>query len=156
MKLAVLKERSENESRVAATPDTVKRLTALGVEVVVETGAGDDASIPDTEFAAAGAQIAQDFRAALDGADLVYKVRRPIAEELSAIKPGAGLVGLLAPYAARDALQAYAEKGLHAIAMELIPRITRAQAMDALSSQANLAGYRAVVEAAHLYGRGFP
>jgi NAD(P) transhydrogenase subunit alpha len=156
MKLAVLKERRDNESRVAATPDSVKRFTAQGIEVVIETGAGDGASIPDSQFAAAGAKIAPDFKSALDGADLIYKVRRPTAEELAVMKPGAGLVGLLAPYADRESLKAYADKGLLAVSMEFIPRITRAQAMDALSSQANLAGYRAVIEAAHLYGRGFP
>jgi NAD(P) transhydrogenase subunit alpha len=156
MKLAVLKERRDNESRVAATPESVKRFTAQGIDVAIETGAGAGASIPDSQFAAAGATIAPDFKSALDGADLVYKVRRPIAEELAAMKKGAGLVGLLAPYADRDALKVYAEKGLLAVSMEFIPRITRAQAMDALSSQANLAGYRAVIEAAHLYGRGFP
>ena len=156
MKLAVLKERRDNESRVAATPDSVKRFTSQGIDVIVETGAGDGANIPDSQFAAAGAKIAPDFKSALNGADLVFKVRRPIADELAAMKRGAGLVGLLAPYADRDSLKAYAEKELHAISMEFIPRITRAQAMDALSSQANLAGYRAVIEAAHLYGRGFP
>lgn len=156
MKLAVLKERRDGETRVAATPDSVKRFVAQGISVFVETGAGLGASIPDAQFAAAGATIAPDYQSALDGADLIYKVRRPVAEELALIRNGAGLVGLLAPYADKEALQAYAAKNLHAIAMEFIPRITRAQAMDALSSQANLAGYRAVIEAANIYGRGFP
>ncbi|MET0545797.1 MAG: Re/Si-specific NAD(P)(+) transhydrogenase subunit alpha [Caulobacterales bacterium] len=156
MKLAVLKERRDSESRVAATPDSVKRFVGQGIDVFVETGAGDLASIPDSQFEAAGAKIAPDFKSALDGADLIYKVRRPLPEELAAMKRGAGLVALLAPYADPAALKAYADAGLQAIAMEFIPRITRAQAMDALSSQANLAGYRAVIEAAALYGRGFP
>jgi NAD(P) transhydrogenase subunit alpha len=155
MKVAVLLERRDGETRVAATPETVKKMAGLGHAVMVERGAGAGAAIPDPQFADAGATLA-DLKGCLDGADLVLKVRRPTDEELALIKPGAALVGLLAPHADRAALDAYARSQVDAFAMELAPRITRAQSMDALSSQSNLAGYRAVIEAAHAYGQAFP
>lgn len=162
MKLAILKERRAGEARVAATPDTVKRLKGLGLDVVVETGAGAGASIPDAAFEAVGASVAPDMAAAAGDADIVFKVQRPLLaeegglDELAALKSGAMLVSTLAPYDARDSLQSYANKGLAAFAMELMPRITRAQSMDVLSSQSNLAGYRAVLDAATHYGRAMP
>ena len=162
MKLAILKERRAGEARVAATPDTVKRLKGLGLDVVVETGAGQGASIPDGAFEAGGAAIAPDLGSAAADADIVFKVQRPLlpgeadVDELAPMKAGALLVSTLAPYDARDSLQAYADKGIAAFAMELMPRITRAQSMDVLSSQSNLAGYRAVLDAATQYGRAMP
>jgi NAD(P) transhydrogenase subunit alpha len=162
MKLAILKERRPGEARVAASPDSVKRLAALGFAVAVETGAGVRAAMPDGSYEAAGATIAPDPQSLLADADVVLKVQRPgtgadgAVDEVGAMKRGAVLIGMLAPYADRELLQAYAERGVTAFAMELLPRITRAQTMDVLSSQANLAGYRAVLEAAHAYGQAFP
>ena len=154
--IAVTKERRAAETRVAVSPDTVKKLVGLGFSVRVETGAGVAASVPDTDYVAAGAEIAANFTDALGDADVVLKVRGPLAEEVAAMKSGAILVGLLDPYNDRPMLGALAAKGVCAFAMEFVPRITRAQAMDALSSQANLAGYRAVIEAAEVYGRTLP
>jgi H+-translocating NAD(P) transhydrogenase subunit alpha len=154
--VAVLKERFAGETRVAATPETVKKLIGLGAELVVETGAGAGASIPDADFEAAGAKIAKTAKDALKSADVVLKVRRPEDAEIGALKSGAIVVGLLDAYNNKAALQALAKKGSTAFAMEFVPRITRAQVMDALSSQANLAGYRAVIEAANAYGRALP
>jgi NAD(P) transhydrogenase subunit alpha len=156
MRIAVLKETAPGETRVAVTPDTVKKIAALGHHVVVETGAGLAASVMDQAFKDAGAEIAPAAAPALAGADLLLKVRGPSGAEIAALKTGAGFVGLMDPHKEKAALEACARQGLAAIAMEFIPRITRAQAMDALSSQSNLAGYRAVIEAAHLFGRGFP
>jgi NAD(P) transhydrogenase subunit alpha len=156
MKLAILKERRAGEARVAATSDTVKKLKALGLEVSVETGAGAAARISDADFAAAGATIAPDVAAALRDADIVLKVRSPDASEISLMKKGALLVGLLAPHSEKEAIGKLAEQGVTAFAMEFIPRISRAQAMDALSSQANLAGYKAVIDAAAQFGRAMP
>ena len=162
MKIAIPKERRPGEARVAASPDTVKRLRALGLDVIVETGAGDGASILDQAFADAGASIAPDAAAALRAADIVLKVQRPLsageggADEIALFRDGAVLVGLLAPYQNREDLEAYARQGITAFAMELVPRISRAQSMDALSSQSNLAGYRAVIDAAGEFGRAFP
>ncbi len=161
MRLAVLKERRPAETRVAATPETVKKLLSLGVEAVaVEAGAGLRAGVPDAAFREAGAEIAPDAAAALAGAGTVLKVRAPLAagegevDELAAIPRGALLIGELR---ADEAMaRALAERGIEACAMELLPRITRAQSMDILSSQANLAGYRAVIEAAAAFDRGFP
>jgi NAD(P) transhydrogenase subunit alpha len=155
LRIAVLKERVAGETRVAATPETVKKIIGLGHVVSVEAGAGEAASFPDEQYRAAGAEIASGA-AALSGADLVLKVRGPNPEEVAALKPGQGVAALLNPYGEKPAVEALAKAGVAALAMEFIPRITRAQAMDALSSQANLAGYRAVVEAATLYGRAFP
>jgi NAD(P) transhydrogenase subunit alpha len=154
--LAVTRERRDGETRCAVTPDTIKKLTALGCTVTVEAGAGQGSSIPDVEFAAAGATVAADTHAVLSGADVLLKVRGPTAQEISALKPGAIVVALLDAYREKDTVAALAKAGATTFAMEFVPRITRAQVMDALSSQANLAGYRAVIEAAHSYGRGFP
>ncbi|MGE0828746.1 MAG: Re/Si-specific NAD(P)(+) transhydrogenase subunit alpha [Hyphomonadaceae bacterium] len=156
MRIAVLKERQAGETRVAATPDTVKKFVGLGHDVVIETGAGVASSVLDKAFEEAGAKIAPSAAEALKGADLLVKVRRPTAEELSALRPGAGVAALLEPYGDKALVDGFASAKVEALAMELVPRISRAQSMDALSSQANLAGYRAVIEAAVLYGRGFP
>jgi NAD(P) transhydrogenase subunit alpha len=156
MKIAIVKERRAFERRVAASPDVVKQFKGLGLDVVVETGAGAAAFFTDAAYETAGAAIAADAAAALDGADIVLKVQRPEADELPLIKRGAVLVGLLSPLEHASEVEAYAAAGISAIAMELVPRITRAQAMDVLSSQANLAGYKAAVDAAHEFGRAMP
>jgi NAD(P) transhydrogenase subunit alpha len=156
MRISVLSESEAAESRVAATPETVKKYMALGAEVVVQAGAGAAAGIPDAEFAAAGAVIAPSRAEAVRDADIVLKVRRPAAAELEGLKPGALVIAIMDPYGQDAALQALAEAQVAAFAMELMPRITRAQVMDVLSSQANLAGYRAVLDAAAEYGRAFP
>ncbi len=164
MRVAIPKERHPVETRVAASPDTVKRLIGVGLDVVVEADAGAGAAIPDDAFRQAGAGIAGDEAAALADADIVLKVRRPrIAavddgepDELAMMKQGTVLIGLLDPRADMRTGRAYAEAGITAFAMELLPRIGRAQSMDALSSQANLAGYVAVIEAAAAFGRAFP
>ena len=155
-RIAVTKERRASETRVAATPDSVKKLIGLGFAVTVEAGAGLSASYPDADYAAAGAEIAADAASALAAADVVFKVRAPTDEEMAALKPGALVAALLNPYGDKPVVEALAAKGVTAFAMEFVPRITRAQVMDALSSQANLAGYRAVIEAAEVYGRAFP
>jgi NAD(P) transhydrogenase subunit alpha len=160
MRVAVLRERRAAETRVAATPETVKKLIGLGCSVAVEAGAGLSSGIPDAEFAAAGATIAPDAAATLADAGLVLKVRAPLGtgegevDELSLIPRGALLIGTL--QADKATAATYAQLGIDACSMELAPRITRAQSMDVLSSQANLAGYRAVVEAAGAYDKGFP
>ena len=154
--IAVTRERREGETRCAITPETVKKFIGLGATVTVETGTGAGSSFPDSEYEAAGASVKPDTRAVLDGADIVLAVRGPTAQEISAIKPGAVVVALLDAYREKDTVAALAGAGTTAFAMEFVPRISRAQVMDALSSQANLAGYRAVIEAAHAYGRGFP
>lgn len=151
--LAVLKETAANEHRVAATPDTIKKYVALGINVQVESGAGLDASISDDAFKAAGATITPDAAATLKGANIVLCVREPMPQTLAAAK-GATIIGLLHPYKFNGT--PYEAAGASAIALELVPRISRAQSMDVLSSQANLAGYRAVLEAAHAYGHAFP
>jgi NAD(P) transhydrogenase subunit alpha len=162
MKIGVMKERRPNEARVAVSPDTVKKLVGLGATVAVETGAGGGANFTDEAFRAAGAEIAGDAAAAVRDADLVLKVQRPLRaadggpDELGLLKSGTVLVGILAPYAAKAEIAEYASRGLVAFAMELMPRITRAQVMDVLSSQSNLAGYKAVVDAASEFGRAFP
>jgi NAD(P) transhydrogenase subunit alpha len=154
MRLAVLKEDPAAEPRVGATPETVRKLVTAGATVCVESGAGAAASISDEDFRVAGAEVAESAEAAVNDADLVIKVRRP--ESLSGYKRGAAVVALMDPYGNEAALQQMAEAGLLALSLELIPRITRAQVMDVLSSQANLAGYRAVIEAAGAYGRALP
>jgi NAD(P) transhydrogenase subunit alpha len=156
IRLAVTRERRAGETRVALTPDAVKKLADQRLAVAVETGAGLAAAFPDAAYAAAGAEVAADLAATLSGADILLKVRAPVAEEIAALKRGAIVVGLLDPFREREAMAALAAAGANAFAMELVPRITRAQVMDALSSQANLAGYRAVIEAAAAYGRAFP
>ncbi|MGO9674814.1 MAG: Re/Si-specific NAD(P)(+) transhydrogenase subunit alpha [Methylocella sp.] len=156
MRIAVQAESDANESRVAATPETVKALTALGAEVVIEAGAGRRSAIADEAYAEAGAVIAESAAAAAAGADVLLRVRRPNATEVAGVKPGAAVVAIMDPYEHIDALQSLAGAGVSAFAMELIPRITRAQSMDVLSSQANLAGYRAVIDAAASYDRAIP
>jgi NAD(P) transhydrogenase subunit alpha len=153
MRIAVGREVDLVEDRVAATPETVKKLTALGADVVVEPGAGIKSGIADDDYVAAGASIAED---AVRGADVVLKVRRPVAAELAHYKKGALVFALMDPYGNDAALKAMADAGITAFAMELMPRITRAQSMDVLSSQANLAGYRAVIDASAEYGRALP
>ncbi|HSZ50654.1 MAG TPA: Re/Si-specific NAD(P)(+) transhydrogenase subunit alpha [Caulobacteraceae bacterium] len=154
--VAVIRERRHGETRVAVTPDTAKRFAGRGLSVVIEAGAGAGASIPDSEFEAAGARILSTAAEVLSQADVLLKVRAPDAEEASALKSGAIVVGLLNPHQERSSLEALAARGVSAFTMEFVPRITRAQVMDALSSQANLAGYRAVIEAAEFYGRAMP
>jgi H+-translocating NAD(P) transhydrogenase subunit alpha len=156
MRLAVLKERRAAETRVAATPDTVKKLIGLGLTVAVEAGAGANASLSDADFAAAGAEVATDAAAVLAGAGIVFAVQTPGAEERALIPRGALLVCIAGAYADPELLPSLAASGIDCIAMEMLPRITRAQAMDVLSSQANLAGYRAVIESAGAFERGFP
>jgi NAD(P) transhydrogenase subunit alpha len=153
MRIAVAREADSAEDRVAATPETVKKLKALGAEVAVEPGAGTKSGIPDAEFTAAGASVAAGAAA---NADVVLKVRRPGAIELAGYKRGALVLAIMEPYGNETALKAMADAGVIAFAMELMPRITRAQSMDVLSSQANLAGYRAVIDAAAEYGRALP
>ena len=154
--IAVTRERREGETRCAVTPDTVKKFVAMGATVTVEAGTGAGSSFPDADYVAAGAVVKPDTHAVLDGADIVLKVRGPTAQETSALKPGAIVIALLDAYREKDTVAAMAGAKVTAFAMEFVPRITRAQVMDALSSQANLAGYRAVIEAAAAYGRGFP
>ena len=155
MRLAVLKERRADETRVAATPETVRKLVALGLQVTVEAGAGQHASIPDGEFTAAGAEVAADARAALAGAGVVFAVQTPQEAERALIPRGALLVCISGAVADRTLVPGLAQAGIDTAAMELLPRITRAQSMDVLSSQANLAGYRAVIEGAGAFDRGF-
>ena len=156
VRIAVTKETRAGETRVAATPDSVKKLIGMGFSVSIETGAGAGASFPDADYLAAGATIAPSGESALTDADVVLKVRAPTETEIAAIKSGALLVALLNPYGERPLLDVLAKRGVSAFAMEFVPRISRAQSMDALSSQANLAGYRAVIEAAECYGRAMP
>jgi proton-translocating NAD(P)+ transhydrogenase subunit alpha len=153
MKIAVAAEIDAGEPRVAATPETVKKMLALGAEVAVEPGAGIKSGILDQDFAAAGASVAAD---AVSGADIILKVRRPQASELSRYKKSAIVIAIMDPFGHDEALRRMADAGVIAFAMELLPRITRAQVMDVLSSQANLAGYRAVIDAAAEYGRALP
>jgi len=154
MKLGIPKETRPNETRVAATPETVKKFKALGVEILVESGAGAGAHFADSDYVAAGATLvsARDAFAT----DIVLKVQRPTADELSQVRKGALLAAILSPYADRAMVSQYATQGVNAFAMEFMPRITRAQSMDVLSSQSNLAGYKAVIDAAALFGRAFP
>ena len=154
--IAVTRERREGETRCAVTPDTVKKFVALGATVTVESGTGAGSSFPDADYIAAGAVVKPDTHGVLDGADIVLKVRGPTAQETSALKPGAIVIALLDAYREKETVAAMAAANVTAFAMEFVPRISRAQVMDALSSQANLAGYRAVIEAAAAYGRGFP
>ncbi|MGU9981757.1 Re/Si-specific NAD(P)(+) transhydrogenase subunit alpha [Phreatobacter sp. HK31-P] len=153
MRIAIPRETEAGEPRVAGTPDTVKRLSALGGDLVVEPGAGLASGILDADFEAAGATVTAD---AVKGADVVLKVRRPSVAELASYKPGAVVLATMDPYGNEAALAEMAKAGVSAFAMELMPRITRAQVMDVLSSQANLAGYRAVIDAAGDFGRALP
>jgi proton-translocating NAD(P)+ transhydrogenase subunit alpha len=156
MRIAVLSETDGAETRVSATPETVKKYKGLGADVVVQAGAGAKAGVPDAEFEAAGASIASGAADALKDADIVLKVRRPEQGELTGAKPGALVIAIMDPYGQDAALKSLADAQVAAFAMELMPRITRAQVMDVLSSQANLAGYRAVIDASAEYGRAFP
>jgi NAD(P) transhydrogenase subunit alpha len=153
MKIAVAAEADPSEPRVAATPETVKKMIGLGAEVAVQPGAGVKSGILDADYAAAGATVSAD---AVNGADIVLQVRRPSAAELAKVQKGALVIAIMDPYGQDAALKAMADAGVTAFAMELMPRITRAQSMDVLSSQANLAGYRAVIDASAEYGRAFP
>ncbi len=154
--IAVTRESRANETRVAATPESVKKLIAAGFSVVVEAGAGGAAAYPDADYATAGASLELSAAAAIGKADILFKVRAPEAAEISALKPGAMVVATLNPYQDRETLDLLAKAGASAFAMEFVPRITRAQVMDVLSSQANLAGYRAVIEAAEVFGKALP
>lgn len=167
MKIAIPKERRAHERRVAATPDTVKKYSSLGFSVSIEAGAGVGSRFTDEAYAAAGATIETDLPTLLGDADVVLKVQRPILkseelksegeiDELGLMKKGALLISVLSPYGAPESVKAYADAGITAFAMEFVPRITRAQSMDVLSSQSNLAGYRAVLDAAHEYDRAMP
>ncbi|KZB61137.1 NAD(P) transhydrogenase subunit alpha [Thalassospira lucentensis] len=160
MKLAVPKEIWPGEKRVAVTPDTVKKLIGLGFDVAIEAGAGTDAAIPDDRFADAGATIAKTMKTTVKDADVILKVRPPVVDgktdELAAYKKGAAVIALLDPYDRKDLIEKMAVAGVSSFAMELMPRISRAQSMDVLSSQSNLAGYRAVLDAAHEFGRIYP
>jgi NAD(P) transhydrogenase subunit alpha len=155
-KVGVVRETRADETRVAITPDAVRKLIALGLTVSVERGAGQAAAYLDADYEAAGATLAADVAGAVSDADAVLAVRPLPDAALAALKPGAVVAALLNPYQEREALDALAKAGAVALAMEFVPRISRAQSMDALSSQANLAGYRAVIEAAEAYGRALP
>jgi len=155
MKIAVLKEQVDGERRVAATPETVRKFVALGATLAVEAGAGQSASIADAAYADAGASVA-DRAAAISGADIVLGVQAPDPATLAGAVPGAWVVASFNPFGERTRVDAYAAAGLEALAMEFMPRITRAQSMDILSSQSNLSGYKAVLDAAAEYGRAFP
>jgi NAD(P) transhydrogenase subunit alpha len=153
MRIAVAREVDPIESRVAATPETIRKMQGLGADVWVEPGAGVKSGMSDREFSAAGATVTSD---ALKDADVVLKVRRPAASELAGYRKGTLVIAMMDPYGQEAAIKDMANAGIIAFAMELLPRITRAQTMDVLSSQANLAGYRAVIDAAAEYGRGLP
>ena len=153
LRIAVLKERASGETRVSATPETVKKFIGLGATVAVEPGAGEAASIADADYAAAGAELVKD---AAKGADIVLGIQGPDPKALKGANAGAWIVAGLDPFGQRSRVDDYAKGGFEALAMEFMPRITRAQSMDILSSQSNLAGYKAVIEAANLYGRAFP
>jgi NAD(P) transhydrogenase subunit alpha len=155
MKIAVLKEQADGERRVSATPETVKKFVALGATLAVEAGAGDTASIGDAAYSDAGASVG-DRAATLAGADIVLGVQGPDPASLAGVAPGAWIVASLNPFGERARVEAYAAAGYEALAMEFMPRITRAQSMDILSSQSNLSGYKAVLDAASEYGRAFP
>ncbi|MFM8699797.1 MAG: Re/Si-specific NAD(P)(+) transhydrogenase subunit alpha [Hyphomicrobiales bacterium] len=156
MRIAIIAESDPVESRVAASPETVKRLVAQGASIVIQSGSGILSGMTDDDFATAGATIAKTAKDALKDADIVLKVRRPSSAEIKLIKKGALVLAIMDPYDSAEALAAMAAAGLTTFSMELMPRITRAQVMDVLSSQANLAGYRAAIDAASDYGRGMP
>jgi H+-translocating NAD(P) transhydrogenase subunit alpha len=156
MRIAVPAEAKGVETRVAATPETVKKFIGLGASVSIEKGAGLDAGISDADFEAAGATIAKSAKDVMKDADIVLKVRRPADAEMKSLKSGAIVVAIMDPYGQDAALAGFAKAGVSAFAMEFMPRITRAQVMDVLSSQANLAGYRAVIDGAAEYGRALP
>ena len=155
LRIAVLKERAEGETRVAIIPETVKKFAALGATIAIETGAGAAASIADQSYVDAGAEIATADKA-MAGADIVLAVQAPDLALLKGAKPGAWVAASFDPFGRKDRVEAYAKDGFEALSMEFMPRITRAQSMDILSSQSNLAGYKAVLAAADQYGRAFP
>jgi NAD(P) transhydrogenase subunit alpha len=155
VKIAILKERASGETRVAATPETVKKFAALGLSVAVEAGAGVTASVEDAAYAEAGASLGSAADTVKD-ADIVLGIQAPDVALLKGAKPGAWVAALFDPFTKRDVVDAYAAAGFEALSMEFMPRITRAQSMDVLSSQSNLAGYKAVLAAADAYGRAFP
>ena len=165
MQIGIIKERRLDEKRVAATPDTVKKFIAMGLKVNIEKGAGITAAITDHEYEEAGANILDDAERVLENADIVLKVNKPIGptdkddsklDEVKLLKSGSILVSLMEPYKDRDLISLIAKQNITCFALELIPRITRAQTMDVLSSQSNLAGYKAVIEASTTYGKAFP
>jgi NAD(P) transhydrogenase subunit alpha len=156
MKIAILSETDAGEPRVAGTPETVKKFKALGAEVAVQAGAGQKSGFLDSDYAANGATIAPDAAAAAGDADVILRVRRPSEAEAALCKRGALVIAIMDPYGHEAEIAALAHTGISAFAMELMPRITRAQVMDVLSSQANLAGYRAVVDAASEFNRALP
>lgn len=156
MKIGIVKERREGEKRVAASADTVKKYLQLGAEVVIESGAGVSAAVTDDAYSAAGAKIVKTAKEAIGNADVVLKVRKPLEDEIALLKTGALLISLMEPHKDKAIVEALAKKGVRTFALELVPRITRAQSMDVLSSQSNLAGYKAVLDAAAVFGRAFP
>ncbi len=156
MKIAVLKETRADETRVAASPETVKKFVGLGAEVAVQAGAGDGARFSDAEYREAGAEVRPSAADTAQSADLVIKVQRPSTEELRVFGRGARLAAILSPFDEPDSVEAYARLGVDALALDLMPRITRAQSMDVLSSQSNLAGYKAVIDAAAYFGKALP
>ena len=165
MQIGIIKERRLDEKRVAATPDTVKKFIAMGLNVSIEKGAGITAAITDHEYEEAGANILDDAQRVLENADIVLKVNKPIGpkdkdgsklDEVKLLKSGSILVSLMEPYKDGDLIGLIAKQNITCFALELIPRITRAQTMDVLSSQSNLAGYKAVIEASTTYGKAFP
>jgi H+-translocating NAD(P) transhydrogenase subunit alpha len=156
MRIAVLDESGQGEPRVAASPETVKKYIGLGASVSVQKGAGLGSAVTDADYEAAGATIAKTAKDALKDADILLKVKRPVDAEIKALKKGAMAIAIMDPYGNEAALKVMADAGVSAFAMEFMPRITRAQVMDVLSSQANLAGYRAVVEGAQVFGRALP
>ncbi|MDA1326208.1 MAG: Re/Si-specific NAD(P)(+) transhydrogenase subunit alpha [Proteobacteria bacterium] len=162
MRIAITRERREYERRVACSPDTIRKFKGLGFDVVVEAGAGNGAAMCDEDFAAAGADIAADAAAALANADIVLKVQRPLLagegslDEMALIKQGAIVIGMLGGWQHKDQIAAYVRARVTAFSLEMLPRITRAQSMDVLSSQSNLAGYKAVLDGAAEFGRAFP
>jgi len=156
MRIAVLAETDKSEPRVAATPETVKKFVGMGAEVAVQAGAGAASGFSDDGYAAAGASIAANGKDAVAGADVILRVRRPSPTEVAGAKPGAAVIAIMDPYGAEQAIADLAKANVTGFAMELMPRITRAQVMDVLSSQANINGYRAVLDAASEYGRVLP
>lgn len=156
MKIGIVKERREGEKRVAASADTVKKYIQLGAEVAIESGAGISAAVTDDAYSAAGAKIVKTAKEAIGDADVVLKVRKPLEDEIALLKKGALLISLMEPHKDKAIVEALAKQGVRTFALELVPRITRAQSMDVLSSQSNLAGYKAVLDAAAVFGRAFP
>src|SRR3990167_3487577 len=156
MKIAVLRETRAGESRVAASPETVKKFAALGASVSIERGAGEGANYLDHVFSEAGATISGTLAETISGADLIIGVRAPAADSMNRFQRGQKIVAIVSPHSNGDVLQAAAGAGVDLFAMDLMPRITRAQSMDVLSSQSNLAGYKAVIDAAAYYGRAIP